>query len=76
MKKATSIFSGLALTALLALSVLGQTPEMKPMTNDNAQSQTNSAQSAKHAKKKTAKKSQKNMSTSTGATKQSAKPKY
>lgn len=75
MKKVTGIFSGLALTAVLALSVLGQTPEQKPMNDDNAQAKTTNTQSAKHKNKK-AKKSQTNTSNSSASDKQSAKHKY
>ena len=72
MKRVTGIFSGLALTAVLALSVLGQTPENKPMANNNAQEKTTGAHSAKNEKKKPAKKSKPNETNSTGTTKQSA----
>ena len=57
MKKVTGIFSGLALAAVLALSVFGNTPQNKPMANKNAQTKTTSTQSAKNEKKKSAKKS-------------------
>jgi len=75
MKKVTGIFSGLALTAILALSVLGQTPEQKPKNDDNAQGKTTNTQSSKHKNKK-AKKSQTNTSNSSASNKQSAKHKY
>jgi osmotically-inducible protein OsmY len=57
MKKATGIFSGLALTAVLALSAFGQTPKMNAVANKTAPSKSTSAQSAKPAKSMAAPKS-------------------
>lgn len=75
MKRVTGIFSGLALTAVLALSVLGRTPENNPMANNYTQEKT-SAHSAKNEKKKPAKKSKTKETNSTGTTKQSTHQKY
>jgi len=66
MKKVTSIFSGLALSAVLALSVLGNTQQNKPKANENAQTKSTGAQSTKSGKK-SAKKSKH----TTGTSKQS-----
>jgi len=71
--KKVSIFSGLVLTAVLALNVLGQAPEKT--TNTKTQAKTTSTHTTKNKKKKKGKKSHTNASNSTGTTKHSPKPK-